>query len=212
MKTIALFWSGGLDSTYLLYKNLEEGNIVYAYYVRIENNNDKMIEELNSINKLKELFIEKYGDTFKYQDCITSTHVFGHTHDNMIFKQVPSFIYASLWIDSTVEELQLGYVMNDDAISYLSDIKNIYNSFNVIRDGHIPELVFPLTKINKQQEYYALPEKYRKHIWYCENPIDHKPCNSCGSCKRFNYNFPNHNSIDNDMSMKAEDFEFIIKG
>jgi len=56
MKKVAVLFSGGLDSTYLVWKNLNEGNIVYPIYIEIENNITKTILEKNRIELLYKEF------------------------------------------------------------------------------------------------------------------------------------------------------------
>jgi len=41
-KNILVLWSGGFDSTYLVYKNLQEGNNVFTIYNKIINSKDKI--------------------------------------------------------------------------------------------------------------------------------------------------------------------------
>lgn len=38
MKKVGVLFSGGIDSTYLIWKNLKEGNYVIPFYVEIINN------------------------------------------------------------------------------------------------------------------------------------------------------------------------------
>jgi len=184
-KIIGVLWSGGLDSTYLIYKNLSEGNTVYAYYVELENNANKVIEEKKAIEKLQVLFEKYFYNKFLYKGILTEVGINGY--DNCLsFKQMPTWIYALQWIDSQIDEVQIGYILNDDALSWLPDIQNIYNSFNAIKTKEIP-LTFPLIKISKQQEKEGLPAEFYSNIWYCEDPINGKPCGTCHSCLRYKF-------------------------
>ena len=51
-KKVAVFFSGGLDSTYLVWKNLSDGNTVLPVYVEIENNEVKTILEKNRMESV----------------------------------------------------------------------------------------------------------------------------------------------------------------
>lgn len=44
-KKVAVLFSSGLDSTYLIWKNLNEGNEVFPIYITISNNENKTILE-----------------------------------------------------------------------------------------------------------------------------------------------------------------------
>ena len=48
-KRIGIFFTGGLDSTYLVYKNLVEGNSVVLYYTILKNNVNKNQEHIAGI-------------------------------------------------------------------------------------------------------------------------------------------------------------------
>lgn len=158
----AVLWSGGLDSTYLIYKNLKEGHTVDAHYVDIENNDNKTKMELKAIDKLNKLFNKEFSN-FNYKGTLLRVSVTGVAcYDNLIFKQLPTWIYALQWI-GYVDCIEIGYVINDDAISYIEDIRKIYNSFSSIKDIIIP-IEFPLTKVKKEDEYYNPPEEYRKYL------------------------------------------------
>jgi len=69
MKKILIPFSGGLDSTYLVYKNLKEGNFVIPVYIEIIDavQNKIIIEKQQAkkiAKKLKKRF-NKYCETFK---------------------------------------------------------------------------------------------------------------------------------------------------
>ena len=66
MKNVFILWSGGLDSTYLIYKNLNEGNKVISGYVSLLNNGKKVDMERQAIEKLKEEFNKEFYN-FEYK-------------------------------------------------------------------------------------------------------------------------------------------------
>lgn len=194
VKTVVVFFSGGLDSTYLVWKNLTEGNIVYPVYVDIKNNINKTILEKNRIKILHKLFTEEFNKELFFlekQKTIFTIDVVAN-ENSLYFKQIPIWILGALYSQGlNADEIQIGYVMNDDAISYLNDIQNIYRSYQVISEKLIP-LKFPITKITKWQMARDLPERYFNHIVSCENPeiigdinaeyIEYKPCCDCVPC------------------------------
>ena len=50
-KKVAVLFSGGLDSTYLVWKNLKDGNEVQPIYIEIQNNKVKSTIEKNRIGR-----------------------------------------------------------------------------------------------------------------------------------------------------------------
>ena len=195
-KKVGVLFSGGLDSTYLVWKNLKDGNEVVPIYIEITNNTTKTILEKNRIELLFKEFADEYNTEDNHKiDCIQYVVQVGvcASEDSLYFKQVPVWIVGLMFCQSMgVDELQIGYVGNDDAISYLDDIKKIYKSYGSIQEKLTP-LTFPLMKERKLELGHELPERYREFIFSCENAtiigsetaefIEYKPCCTCGACR-----------------------------
>jgi 7-cyano-7-deazaguanine synthase in queuosine biosynthesis len=201
MKKVAVLFSGGLDSTYLVWKNLKEGNVVRPIYVEITNNKTKSIIEKNRTKLLIQEFRKEF-DLESNRFCDVQKHVDDMRHilkvdvdareDTLLFKQVPVWILAVLFSqDLDVDEIQIGYVANDDAIGYLLDIQNVYKSYEPLMRHLIP-LTFPLSKKPKYEMAHELPEQYMKYIFSCECAtiigsedaefIEYEPCCNCTPC------------------------------
>lgn len=191
-KNVVVLFSGGLDSTYLVWKNLKDGNIVTPIYIEVKNNEIKVKLEEYYSKKLMELFKEEYGDKIKPLKTIMSVDLF-ESGDYLNFKQVPIWIFGMVFINSGLyDEIQVGYVIGDDAIGYVSDIEHIYHSFNRIMSEQLP-LKFPLIKILKYDIINWLPKKYIDLTYSCENPkiikeldngYDFELCGDCPACKK----------------------------
>lgn len=197
-KKVAILFSGGLDSTYLVWKNLKEGNQVIPIYVEIENNEVKTILEKNRTELLFREFSKEFNSSETNEKQIKDVH---HaisvgvkaSESSLYFKQMPIWIFSLMFMQSMdVDEIQIGYVSNDDAISYLDDIQNIYKSYQAICEPMKP-LVFPLTKTKKYMMVDELPKQYLELIFSCENAIivgdknadviQYEPCCECHACK-----------------------------
>jgi 7-cyano-7-deazaguanine synthase in queuosine biosynthesis len=192
-KKVAVLFSGGLDSTYLVWKNLTDGNEVQPIYVEIENNKIKTILEKNRTKLLVNEFRKDNDFVDKIHDVrnILKVNVDAR-EDSLLFKQVPVWILAIVFAqDLNVDEIQIGYVANDDAIGYLQDIQNVYKSYEPLM-RYLKPLVFPLSKEPKYKMAHSLPEIYRKFIFSCENAtivgpedaefIEYEPCCECTPC------------------------------
>ena len=209
MKKVAVLFSGGLDSTYLVWKNLKEGNRVLPVYVEIENNETKTILEKNRTELLFREFSKEFNSPETYEKQINDVH---HaisvgvkaSENSLYFKQMPIWIFSLMFMQSMdVDEIQIGYVSNDDAISYIDDIQNIYKSYQAICEPMKP-LVFPLTKTKKYMMVKELPTRYLELIFSCENArivnektnfdgyyppehyhdlIQYEPCCECHACE-----------------------------
>lgn len=197
-KKVAVLFSGGLDSTYLVWKNLKEGNEVQPVYIEIQNNAAKTMLEKNRIELLFEKFAEEFNKSYDERKIheiiyVAKVHI-TYSEYSLYFKQLPIWIFGMSFLQSMkVDEIQIGYVMNDDAISYLNEIKRIYMSYSGICKSMI-KLKFPIIKSHKSEMVRELPKKYLNLIISCENPsivgsedekiIKYRPCCECGACNR----------------------------
>jgi len=193
IREIGVLFSGGLDSTYLIWDNLRKGNRVYPFYFTIKNNLHKPELEKNRINLLYKSFYETYGDLINPPEYVMSVEVMS-VKSKLHLQQLPVWILGLQYCQMDfLDETQIGYVMNDDAISYIDDIRNIYQSYNKISDNQIP-LEFPLIKHKKEEIYNELPKIYRDLTITCENPtiinsnnseiLDYESCGTCAPCIR----------------------------
>ena len=194
-RNILVSFSGGLDSTFLVYDNLKKGNTVTGLYTTIENNRNKVIVEKNQIKKLEVLFNEDFPGMFRLE--------MGISYDvprpgDLIFHQITLWLVSLLYHNSYYDEIQIGAVMNDDMVSYIDDIKKMWGGFKFLNDK-LPSLTFPLTKNSKLVIAGELPKKYKDLVVYCEDPriikeidennseLEFENCQYCHSCKRYKF-------------------------
>ena len=192
-KHILVSFSGGLDSTYLVYKNLKKGNKVTGLYTSIQNNEYKTIVEKHQTEKLEELFKKEFPDRFFLEQGID---IMVHGYCDLHLNQIMIWLMSTLYHGSRYDEVHIGAVMNDDLISYIDDVKKTWKSFKFLSDN-LPKLRFPLTKLPKYEIIKKLPPEYKELVVYCENPGILKPikgrnkklvfenCGSCVPCKRY---------------------------
>ena len=163
-------FSGGLDSTYLMWKNLKDGNRVLPVYFDVTNNEDKSIlEQQQSRLIAKELINE-----FDVKINIEYVTKFGINVINTLVNFPQPLMWAislPFGVEKDIDEIQIGYVMGDDAILYTKEIKRLYYSTKPF-SSHTPKLKFPLLKekLHKEDLINCLPEPYHKLIISCENP------------------------------------------
>ena len=192
-KKIGVLFSSGLDSTYLVWNNLKKGNEVYPIYFEIKNNQDKPILEKNRVSVLHTKFFEEFKNLIHPPKYVISVDVMD-INTRLHLVQAPIWILGLLFSQiENIDEIQIGYVMNDDAISYIDDIKKAYNSYKTLSDNLIP-ISFPLRKTKKEEIVENLPEKYRELTITCEEPrikgnpnaeiLEYHACGYCVACKR----------------------------
>lgn len=197
-KRVLISWSGGLDSTALIYKYLQNNWEVDTVYIDIKNNSTKSKSEKNAIKKILP-YLKDYK--FKYLGECCDVHIKVNCKDDHIsLKQPPIWLFGLYYVsDNDYDEIAIAYIMNDCAISYIDEIKGIWESYNKFTTGFdLPELKFPFIKKHKSELLGILPDKIIKHTVFCEYPIkvnnfsnlenfltgDYTECGKCGSCKR----------------------------
>lgn len=177
-------WSGGLDSTYLIFKLLNEGHVVDAHYTNL-NGMTQDDRQLKAVKELADIFRNNYQD--KLNLYVNSESANTKLRSNRFcLDQVLFHIFNIVRnIELKHDAVALGYVVRDAAISYLPEIKRIYNSYKGIAWGNsLPVLTFPLMKTTKEMICRDLPFIYKDKVTWCENFGEQDNCGKCDSCKR----------------------------
>jgi 7-cyano-7-deazaguanine synthase in queuosine biosynthesis len=172
--------SGGFDSTYLLIKNLQNGDNVYPIYIRVSFINS--IKQKKEKEKVKSL-IRKLKKKFKNLHNLTEAEIAMSPVPNIFSTQPITWILA-LFKEAKekqysigYDEAHIGYVKGDFVIRHLPDINAIWNLLFTFSNGitafKIPKLRFPLVKCGKKMIIDKLSQ-YDKDIlascWTCETP------------------------------------------
>jgi 7-cyano-7-deazaguanine synthase in queuosine biosynthesis len=192
MARIFCLWSGGLDSTYLIQHLLDKGHSVSAAHVKIKNNTEQMKREQQARTKIAEIFNDRYKGKFDYYG---EAYQFDITLINQKVPLKQAFVWLMAYLSlpnhsySSIEQMAIGYVMNDDAISYLDELKACWASFNILADDKV-ELVFPIMKKKKQDCWNELSYEIRELCTWCEGSQEKDHCGECHSCKRFALDLP----------------------
>jgi len=193
MKKVLIPFSGGLDSTYLVWKNLVEGNNVTVVYFELENNSEKTRLEKISREKTYDILKEEYGERLNKSYFSYKIHL-NNIQNDFSLAQPPIWILGCFFsCNEFFDEIQLAYVMNDDVVSFIKDIEVLYKAYEPFSNRPLPLLSFPLLKDKKEHFIKELPEEFYKLIYSCENPsikeegsfILFKPCeDQCEPCRR----------------------------
>lgn len=173
-KNIAILFSGGLDSTYLLWKNLNNGNNVTPYYNEILNNTSKSRIEKQQMAKIIGTLRQQFGEKLQMPRYAAKAELYTSMFSSTLkFKQTPIWLLSTLYMDQEFDEIQIGYVANDDSIPYIKEIKESYNALGwmFLEGKHRPELTFPIYQMPKYEMLHELPLDLKELIFSCENPM-----------------------------------------
>lgn len=172
-------WSGGVDSTALISRYLNEGWGVDALPVIVENNPNKMAREQRAREEAMRYFAP-YNVTLLQP---TKVHVGAWGDIQMM--QTPIWLWAlASSVNEQHAEVAIGYVMEDDAISFIDEMKALWAAYSEFLGTH-PPLVFPLSKVHKRTLYNDLPYGLKTAVTWCEGELaDNDRCGVCSPCKR----------------------------
>lgn len=190
-KRILCLWSGGLDSTFMIRKLIDKGHNVSAVYIEVKNNVEKTKRERAAIDVLKQGVVFVHPRTGTIEGCFVGHHEILGT-PSLMFGMMAGLIHGLLIEISTAmqkgityDQVAVGYVMGDDAISFIDDFRKVWKSLEGIT-GPLPELIFPLSKIKKIEIWnHPLMITLKHNVTWCECPmelVNNVPCGECEPC------------------------------
>lgn len=161
----AIMFSGGFDSLSLALRHLEKKERVYLLSVGF--NYDERCSAWLTAQILKSVYGESNVKFIKLFDTIL---IDGEGTSGLAQQPICAF-YASHMPEDVFEDIkavECAYVMNDDAISYLSELKAIYSNamkcHSVSRSRKdFPPMKFPLSKVQHHENICyvrRIEEKY----------------------------------------------------
>lgn len=205
--SIGVVYSGGYDSTVLMLNALLKGETVKPIIFNFSQ--DDIIKAIN-LSILKSRFGDKllapvWFGLLGLQEGMCAKVC---TQQLVIHNYIT---YISDDILKSLKEIQIGYVMNDDAVSFQDELKNVVSTGFQIQDKTNVPVTYPLIQKHK----YFIDEFISQHLGKnhlclsCELPdfqyykdsealyVFTTVCNKCHSCAQAKYlmlNFYNNNN------------------
>lgn len=202
-KVVIVLYSAGLDSTYLLLKELDKGN----YVIPVTNllNSDDLdfishyIVQLN-IHHLYRTNLNRL--IYSVDSQVRNPSSFSYYQQ--VYNIMSVFVLGYDFLQY-VDEVQIGFTLKDEGMSYISELRTLFNtSLKLMPDEEVPlktKLVFPLSKMSKSMIAEKLEKLQKKNgtklkTLSCENPFARienddneavmtvKCCKTCNSCRR----------------------------
>lgn len=193
LKGPLILFSGGLDSTYLVYETLKTSN-VHLVYVVGNVYTEKMKLELAAREKIKQWFTDNPHSEFKIiSDTVLHFEIgdFRQMFNGMKITQPAMWLFPALYYYKAGlhTSVQIGYVKDDVILPYLEDLKTAWQSLSNVAKHEFVPLTFPISHIEKSFSYSALPVDLRSLIWVCDTPQINGQrqmieCGRCGPCAR----------------------------
>ena len=191
---VGVLFSSGLDSTYLVYKNLKEGNTVQPIYVDVLNRYVTKLEK-NRVDLLYKEFHKEFKDQIKQPiNPFIIKNIYLKDNKNIIHPQQPIWVFILLYLQEIgVDEFQIGLVNSDDILLQTYNIE-LYQSYQPFHNTKLKPLTFPIKDSSKIEIANKLPGKYLNYVISCLFPnriledenrevMQYEACGKCNSCK-----------------------------
>jgi 7-cyano-7-deazaguanine synthase in queuosine biosynthesis len=187
-----VMFSGGLDSTYLIWKLLNMGEKVHAHHVSNRNAYEPMWTYQLKATRLIATELQKeheLGYTESVHEYFCSQLTGFDTDVALLHAQRVVRMFAQYNV-----ELHLGWVPEDTEKQVIQwRIKNNItpNIWKALRAsiGNPPNVAEDITfylvenNIRKTDILQELPQELIDLTWSCRKPVNDEPCGKCGSCK-----------------------------
>lgn len=188
-KAVTLFWSGGVDSTYLLCWLLSHGYEVHTIYCDIKNNSPKTKRERWARDNIRSklLNIPLLCDHWTHHSTPIAEYSVPSGGFRACLAQAPFWLLSTLLKgDSLPSDYLIAYVNGDDAIYWLPEFKKVISAYQGLLPGKDSVTVqFPLVN-NKKSWFYGSMKPLHGLMTWCEEPVLRKNCD-CPACKTHRY-------------------------
>jgi 7-cyano-7-deazaguanine synthase in queuosine biosynthesis len=181
MSNKTIIWSGGADSTLLVWRELKEKHIANTLYI-----NTPFIHKIKIASE--KIVRNKLKDKAKKNGWVIEDREINIDGDcNLYTKGMPQqtlwtmlACYFSLYENT---ELVFGFHRKDDALTKWEDLARMKDNINRLM-GKNNTLSYPLESTNKYEIIEEIKrEKLMDYFFTCENPKGiMKPCGKCVPC------------------------------
>lgn len=195
-------FSGGIDSTFLLYKLLKEKRNVLVHHCVLENPENRGLPENVAVNNILNWLVENNLNTFKY---ITSGFHYGNLGYIVRDVEVIAFMSSVILrnpLHSSIKEIAISANSEDETIDPNEESMVRRNKIldAILPKGNNVKLIYPIIDKSKQDIIKEMPEDLFKMTWFCRTPLyfasdntkigpDNQkdiaywsPCRSCKTC------------------------------
>lgn len=175
---VLLMFSGGLDSTGVFWKLLNNNRKIHVHHMNLRNIERRALAESKSVQRIVE-YMKNYGH-FVYSE---STHEYPVFNKRFLFdSDLVSFMAGNICMATPwIKEVALGLTASDQGGQINERIDRANKMFNLFCSA---QKVYPIRDMTKKQVYEMLPKELRNLTWSCRTPVYHdRVPSACGKCQ-----------------------------
>lgn len=189
--TYYLSFSGGIDSAYVLYLLLSQGERVLVHHTRLKNRQGRDGKEYEAVgNVLQWLKDQDLPGSYDYvESAMDHTHLPHFRRDIFIWAWQTGCLlgnpaYRHIKKVATCRHLN-SYTDFEGPEQAKEDARMLYHDMLPMLAGRDDIIIVqPLKDLTKKDIIEQAPEELRKLSWSCRRPTkDGKPCHQCLTCK-----------------------------
>lgn len=175
-------FSGGMDSTALFWKLINENKSIHVHHLYLVNKENRATAEDKSVKEINE-YMKRFG-YFSYSE---SFHEYPCYEGNFLWdSDMFSFMAGAICLSSkTIEEVAIGMTKSDATPGIPARIERSNKIFEAF--GTRAKKIYPLIELTKKQVHDMLPEELRNMTWSCRTPSyegeNSKECGKCKTCR-----------------------------
>jgi len=175
---ILLMFSGGLDSTGVFWKLIQEKEHLHVHHLYLVNKENRAKAEETAVKNIVD-YMKKIRE-FSYTE---SYHEYPSYNGNFMWdSDIYNFVAGTICLSvKTIEKVAIGRIKSDEAPERSERGTKILN----ILSPNVKK-IFPVVQMTKKEIYEMLPEDLRKLTWSCRTPIykdnNIEMCKRCKTC------------------------------
>lgn len=201
-----ILFSGGLDSTGMLYKLLHESNALnHVHHLTIKNAEDRWQAEDDAVEKIVRYFrkdfnfgfsnnVYEFKDVFGHRYTGLDTYTIGNDAGNVaralqyqFFNSHQEYFKVDICWATTKDDMS-EEDMNTDPRWIGSNMAIASHFQDYVKEGTaIPQIVEPVTHMTKKEIWDMLPSELQEMTMSCRNPTfvnnEWVHCGMCHSCQ-----------------------------
>lgn len=176
---ILVLFSGGLDSTGVLWKLIHSKEELLVHHLYLSNKENRAEAEAIAVKDIVK-YMKKIRD-FHYTE---SFHEYPSFNGNFMWdSDIYNFVAGTICISvKTIKEVAIGRTRSD--VGFDQRAERGTQMLNILAPD--AKKIYPVADMTKKEIYDMLPEDLRKLTWSCRTPIyvndDIKMCHSCKTC------------------------------